>query len=667
MLTSRISRRKNEIQNELSQELIRKFPSIQGTSGGINVSQNSAEEQFKRDFLQDHLDAEILENEREAFATHKFCNLPQVNISQVNWEKLNLELEKDRFNPQLMEAMACLTATAVITPGNNGPEYLPEHIRTWIKNLRVLSAGSYGETFTAKLGNGPSQLPPNLVIKTPIDDDPSSLAALFHEMIVGFILNKARAKTSGVAYVYGGFTASLPIVGGEPLRPKDVLTYANFDAPIQYLLYEKIAPSIPCGDFFDKPFNSRITDFSFDRGCSLKDFVNILVQISTIHQILFEDFDFTHYDFHPNNVLLLNLGEMVSLPIHMSDGSIFYLETWYLVVIIDLGFAHVRVDGKNYGFSYREVDVYPDRSFPAYDFFKFLLWAGFWSGDTNPEIIEWIDRLSGFFDSQGKISELHDRMNGETFFLPYDSEARLLTGADFYLYLEKEFGEVIDTLYTEEARYRVFDCTSGDCATSNQILKDLHALSLNAPTNPYAFYDYTSTLERSGKTALARKIKVRFNYAAGVQSLANDIHQIHRNLVSLRSIDLRLPTVSLLNNPAVFADYLAQIDKIGLMIEQLQEYRSAARVWNYLFQIQEPYIGRTRLRKLSYNHYQRTLDYLREKLAQLRQISEAISPLKVKRETIASERKRALIRRLTRYLYLEDHWSSFLKTLGLTL
>jgi hypothetical protein len=647
----------------LETEVARQFPSRPITPSVSGREQIDAERRFRNDWLYDHLDEEVAENEKAAFASYKFCYMPQLNISEVDWEKLNFELEEDRFNPELLKAMACLTTTAVVTPGPDGPTFVPDHVRTWIKNLKVLSAGSYGETFTASLAKSS----PNLVIKTPIDDSPSTLAALFHEMIVGFFLNNLRAKTSGFAYVYSGFTSSLPLLGGQAMKPVNVLSYANFEAPIQYLIYERIAPSKTCGDFFDKPFNPQAPRFSFDRGCSLEDFVNILIQLSTILQIAFEDYDFTHYDLHPNNVLLLNLGKMVSLPIHMSDGSTQYLDTWYLVVIIDLGMAHIRVDGKNYGFSYREVDVSFDCSFPAYDLFKFLLWAGYWSGESNPEIIVWIDRLSSFFDRYGRISDLYGRMEQETFFLPYDQQARRLTPADFYSFLEQEFGDVIDDLYTEKPNYEVYECASGECPNSSQILQDINALNRNAPINPYAFYDFVSSLEKSRPQfqQLARRVKIEFNYGTAIYKLATDVGAIHKTIRSLEDIKLKLPSASLFINPVGFNNYLAEIDKLGQLIEALQEYSTAVRVWNYLYQIYKPYFNKVHLLPLNKAYYNDTLNRLADYLEQLNQISNKVTAVKVKSRTIAAERKRTLIRRASRYIYLLDHWNRFLETLDL--
>ena len=93
--------------------------------------------------------------------------------------------------------------------------------------------------------------------------------------------------------------------------------------------------------------------------CLLSRFKSIMSHIIRSYKVAYDTLDFTHYDFHDNNVIINTNG---------------------LPVIIDFGTSHIKLPEGHLGNSLKSDGRYPDRSNWIHDFFKLL---GFCALNTN--------------------------------------------------------------------------------------------------------------------------------------------------------------------------------------------------------------------------------------------------------------------------------------------
>ncbi len=186
------------------------------------------------------------------------------------------------YNPEVMAYIACLTSSIYYLPKNGNQKQIDE-IHSYIKDLKLVSSGAYGNISLAKIKDL------DIIIKAPkrVEDDD-----LPHEYFVGMhALNNLRKDIPNFVYVYGGFSCSKPIISDED--DKKIINWCTTDKDsVGYVIYENIVPSISLYDFIEK------SDFSFETLLSL--YLQVLLSLNLAN----EKYQFTHYDLHPNNIII---------------------------------------------------------------------------------------------------------------------------------------------------------------------------------------------------------------------------------------------------------------------------------------------------------------------------------------------------------------------------
>jgi serine/threonine protein kinase len=516
----------------------------------------------------------ILANERHQYETLNKCPLGKLNLSGINLKKLHTELANNFYNPEVMIATACVISSIILL---DDTETAPrESIRYWFRKLSLLSYGSFGQTLLASLIDDA-----DFVVKVP--DDPDSSSSLFHEMMVGLLAtNRLRKEVANFAYIYGGFACAHPLIGSD----KKVLSYCYEDnIHIQYILYEKITD-------FDGQTSTPATEFLWTGG--RLDVVNIILQLLFALNVAYEDYDFTHYDLHANNVLIRKLDKPISLRYKFND-NIYYINTGYIATIIDYGFAHFKLDNVDYGYTDAyKMDVFPDKSFPLYDIFKFITSVYKWSGRKpekghSEEVGEIAEELFKFFDetirNEMTIEEiLQDREIPRPIpLLPRISKYEKLTFMDFFEFIEKfeEFNQIC----TEEPIYEVFGCFGTKaCPKTDDIVKQLQINAYDIPIDPYEFYDLLNYNESpDGDHAFALDLVENYNYKGGFAILKEKRKIID---TSLKYLIENTETFTLLDvdirKQKDYDKYRERLDNIGMIIEDVTGYETLEKVYNFL-------------------------------------------------------------------------------------
>ncbi|HKZ42560.1 MAG TPA: hypothetical protein VJ044_16475, partial [Candidatus Hodarchaeales archaeon] len=217
------------------------------------------------------------------------------------------------------------------------------------------------------------------VVKSPRRIDPELRLNQIHEYFIGaFGTNKLRDRIPNFSFVLGFFQCSPPYIdekayltgpggpGAGGKKDRQSLTYCQNDSPeneVNYLLYENVANATTLHDFIME-------------GATFEDYLNILVQVTLALDLAYQEFDFTHYDLHHENVLVRTLDQDIYIPyVVRADGTQAYLKTRYVATIIDFGRCHIKYEGQHYGYDLVQYGLFPDRSYPMYDLYKLLMFS----------------------------------------------------------------------------------------------------------------------------------------------------------------------------------------------------------------------------------------------------------------------------------------------------
>jgi hypothetical protein len=301
-------------------------------------------ENFKRIVQQQRTDELSIINE-----TNSFCPLNGLSSRTATPKNIDKALEEGSEDPNILRTLMCLNNSLDTSNDNEIGKGFP--VRKYFTNLKQIGSPSVeGYAATAQIRGGEER---PYVIKSPQVPNPRTSENILHEYFVGaFGTNFLRGDIPNFSFVMGVFQCSPPYISD-----RKVLTYCqndNSNNQVYNVLYENITDSMSLGDFIIK-------------GCSYKDYLNVITQIVLALNLANKKIDYTHYDMHTENVLIKRLPHEIYIP--YPEG---YLKTKYLAIIIDLGRNHIKYQGVNYGFSLVNGGIFPDRSYYMYDIYKIL-------------------------------------------------------------------------------------------------------------------------------------------------------------------------------------------------------------------------------------------------------------------------------------------------------
>ena len=315
----------------------------------------------------EYLDEITYENTAEDAIRYKFVERAVMQILKENAS----ELVKENFYDLPIESVRIQGALSI---------------------ARILSdASAEGVVWT--VGSSADGSPPFATMKYALNNIYDSIAGDFlkdynmvHELVIGFILNTIRNLTPNFMYVWAGFSCNAPKnLGPLPLidTTDSVKKKHNFDTLCDSNASNNLEP-IVLSEIVEvyKTFAGFFDEFS-DTDAKIS--LIVLFQIFASLSIAQDKFRFVHGDLHANNVLVKKLDAPVTITYNLG-GVNYSIETQFIPVIIDYGFARAEFAGKTLTMlrymadfrSYHETDHMfqpdpaPDMFMPLYDAARLL-------------------------------------------------------------------------------------------------------------------------------------------------------------------------------------------------------------------------------------------------------------------------------------------------------
>lgn len=127
----------------------------------------------------------------------------------------------------------------------------------------------------------------------------------------------------------------------------------------EYIVYEYVKSSISYKEFISI--------------CTKEELLQVLKQLIYALKMANHRYNYTHYDIHHDNILIVKYVEEQHITYTWGD-TIKTVDSYYVPVIIDYDRCHIRLDGKDIGsMMYEHVSVYHDKEFILHDIFRLLI------------------------------------------------------------------------------------------------------------------------------------------------------------------------------------------------------------------------------------------------------------------------------------------------------
>jgi len=262
-------------------------------------------------------------------------------IPMLNYKNLNDLLTSGFYDSKVMKFVRCL----IVSLFN---EKTSENLRNFFsinkKPLDVVESIVTQSSFF-DLQNNNSGKP--FIIKSTIDVNRQDL---IHEAFIGLYgTNKLRSKIPNFAYVYGYTSCSLPYYDCRKKEIKTWCTKTNFNNSVDdvgigkadYLIIENIQNSISLYEALKSLNNEQL--------------LSVYLQVIYSLKLANQEFDYTHYDLHGDNVLIRKLPNHEKFYIPYGDietGKIVYIKCEFIATIIDYGASVMSYDQKMFGINY---------------------------------------------------------------------------------------------------------------------------------------------------------------------------------------------------------------------------------------------------------------------------------------------------------------------------
>lgn len=441
-------------------------------------------------FNSSNLEREQQRNEQTIIYKEPLCLSSTIKYIYAN--KYNLDNEKysdymvdEFYNKDVMDASQCISTT-FFTDSKLSTKY---KLNDWIKSLVIVGEGSHGIAMKSNIyGNKDI-----FAIKVSNED-------IIHEYFIGvYGVNKLRKYVPNFMYTFGMFHCGKII---QELQDENkVLSLCN-DMDTSYIILEYIPNSISFANaILTKRLNKDV-------------WINIYIQLMYSLIIANEKIDFTHYDLHPDNVLIRYLDENVSIP-YTTERETIYVNTNFVATIIDYGYSHIQYKGKHYGIhGYSDIGRYSDRSHPFHDLFNILTMSAYILRENNALDSQYqiMNQIYKIFDG---ANDLESTLNGNhqytqivrrtIYEYPFDEKFRDKNiYLDFIDKVKKIIGET--DLLTYKPKYKVINCNEISCTST----KDYYSNVISKPItnqNFLSFYDaYMQANSRIVRRRLERKV-----------------------------------------------------------------------------------------------------------------------------------------------------------------
>lgn len=494
--------------------------------------------------------------EEDIMSKKQMCSVSAVkslgiNIADLDVDRLTRLIHNQFYDPMVMKAILCVSES--IFYSGNGDEIVPynERIRDWFQDLRQIGQESVeGTAIRASLKGGKKDVMENdiFVIKAP--RDPANME-LLHEMFVGLQLNKLRSQIPNFSYVFGGFKCSPPIIDKET---KDITSWCtNTKNSINYVVYEYVQPSIAMADF--------------SKTCTFEQFCNRLLQICYSIDLAHKKLDFTHYDLHAGNVLDRKTShELFYIPYTTDNYVTEYLLTDGIATIIDYGISHIKYEEMTFGdYTRQDFQVFPYRSFPISDIYKFLLMnMRYMYHAKNNDCFDKCRSLLAFFNNVETAESVLLEQDPGYFYMPYNVKTKDIQVMDFAKYVRiacKEYG--ISDFIHEKPREGIKVLGCGDqysndiCYTNYGLIQELGVEKFDFKVDDIIqfvnVYEQISHGNYPNKEQALQKLMDNFDYNANFEKIISKLDKWYKSSTEITK-NIKIYDISQLSLSEILSD-----------------------------------------------------------------------------------------------------------------
>lgn len=254
----------------------------------------------------------------------------------INYEQFIKNFNISYYQPEYLNIINSLTEKIIYSALQFNNPYIIRHERIiiWLRDIKLLSSGTYGQVAkTGILGNDSI-----FALKTPLKD----YTDMEHEYGVGLILNRLREKEilPNIEYTYSAFNCGDMIIGNSSSTSESKIKawcHYSVDNPInyKYILLENI------------PNSKNLGKHIVDNDLNINQMISILLQIFFTIWIANVETNFTHWDLHLGNILLRKVRANTAIR-YSINNEIYMVATYgYIATIIDYGFATINIPNTN--------------------------------------------------------------------------------------------------------------------------------------------------------------------------------------------------------------------------------------------------------------------------------------------------------------------------------
>lgn len=512
--------------------------------------------------------------------------------TSINSNEFKKVVRKNFYNSAVMEEAMCVADSIVYTqPVGIGSISSNQRIRRWLDKMTQIGDESHeGYALETSLDKSDDVF----VVKVPRDPDNKDL---LHEYFIGLQLNSLRKTVPNFAYIMGGFKCSPPVINHN----KEAIAWCNdSDVNVHYILYENIAPSI--------------TFKEYSKTCSFKNWLDKYLQVLYALHVAHEQYDFTHYDLHPGNVVVRSLDTSgpYSIPYQTERGGIEYLSTDGVATIIDYGYSHIKYKEKHYG-KYRLLPwgVNPMNSNILHDAYKLLMYSmETMLSSNNMDCFNGAVNIFKFFNSVEDPQTALKEQRALFYFLPYTATVKELNIFDLTKYIRRYIPEH-NEIMSDQLIHSMIGCNGPDvCITGAEAVSRM-GISNNIEANTvFDFYDLSTRLIAENRMRDFESLRDSFDYTNTKRkaiheynNLAQTTRNIAKTLIPIQMENLPIPNFfnsELLN---VYRDYAIETASLFDHIQRMAILKDAIEYTADKF-------GDDRLRKTMTSHNEAIRSYL---------------------------------------------------------
>ena len=347
-----------------------------------------------------------LEFIKKQLREYKPCDFPVKTEGIVPKEIATTVLEKvlkrGLTDGPSMKAVQCLLHSIFLAEKDVDVEgygiyRLNSGINDWFKNIAAIGQGESGLIFKASI----IRKNIDIVIKT-VNSEMYDQGEVLSEYLKGLVLNNLRYQIPNFAYTLGAFSCSNSGIDSKSKTISKICT-ENKDFT-EFILYEKI-DGITLGHGIDKGKVNVI------------DWIPIFAMILLALEVAQREHQFSHYDLHPGNIMLVE--NMPDYEVVLDEVVYKIIKPKYVPVLLDFGLSTVYTGGKRVGESLEPGPnsfMVPDHDMYMFiykSFQKFWSFLGLEDDPDDPELDPNLDILVDLLGGQQHGKHIVEKLISE--------------------------------------------------------------------------------------------------------------------------------------------------------------------------------------------------------------------------------------------------------------